>query len=400
MGEGREIRPAWDAEVSADQLRRSTLEYIGSMAYAADAPGRYLYSASTSRPTLYASAYAAMTRDLHGELATVPPANRREWASYLQSHQDVDGLFRDPVIFGRGMYAGDPLWCGRAHLTHHVITALCCLDAQPLLPLRWLDQFKGANVIEEWLQEREWETRVAWVGNEVMNVGSLLQYVRDWQRDEEAGEVVARMLDWLAAHVRADIGMWGTLDAGDALRRSHLVQAAYHIWPLFGFDGRPIPHRGEAVDVVLATENERSGFGWGEHNTNAPFWSSACEDIDSIEPLVRYGLATEVGWGRVAATLTRARQAVLQNRNPDGGFVFARNLPAVVEGQLSDWYPDESLQAAHDQSEMFSTWFRTLSIALIDRALDEDAADWHFCQAPGMQFWGEPGVRRDASVGE
>jgi hypothetical protein len=175
------------------------------------------------------------------------------------------------------------------------------------------------------------------------------------------------------------------------MQRSQLVQAAYHIWPLFEFDGRAIPYRDSAIELVLSTENARGGFGWGVHNTNAPQWSSACEDIDSIDPLARHGLRSALHREPAEQSLRRARKAVLENRNPDGGFVFMRQPPAT-EDKRPDWYPDENLSASAEASEMFSTWFRTLSIALIDTALGgSKASEWTFCQAPGMQFWGSPG---------
>ena len=39
---------------------------------------------------------------------------------------------------------------------------------------------------------------------------------------------------------------------------------------------------------------------------------------------------------------------------------------------------------------MFPTWFRTLSLALIARALPEHSLGqgaWQFVRCPGMQFW-------------
>jgi hypothetical protein len=175
------VETAADPDLSVSRLRGPTLGYVSRMAWAEDCPGRYRYSETANQPTLYASTYAAMTRHLYRDLDSLGDADRREWIAYLQSFQDVDGLFRDPVIFGRGMYAGDPTWCGRPHLSHHVITALQCLGGVPQLPFRWLDQFKGAGSIEAWLASRNWAQRPAWVGNEVMNVGCLLQYARDIQ---------------------------------------------------------------------------------------------------------------------------------------------------------------------------------------------------------------------------
>ena len=61
-------------------------------------PGRYRYSAACSVPTLYSSTYAAMTLSLFGK--EIP--DREQWIQYFCDHQDEDGLFRDPAIWGVG----------------------------------------------------------------------------------------------------------------------------------------------------------------------------------------------------------------------------------------------------------------------------------------------------------
>ena len=131
---------------------------------------------------------------------------RAEWIEYLQSHQDDDGLFRDPLIFDQGWYKGDPEWCGRRHLSCHVVTALTCLGAVAKKPLRFLDPFLQPGGLVKWLEARDWARQPDFVGNEVLNVGTLLQYARDFQQDERCGPVmrgVAR-LDDDASHERAD----------------------------------------------------------------------------------------------------------------------------------------------------------------------------------------------------
>jgi hypothetical protein len=371
--------PATDAVLR----RRRTLAYVESLRVS-DAPfGRYRYAAAMPQPVLYASTYAAMTRDLCDDLWSLGEHERREWIAYLQDHQDIDGLFRDPLIFDQGWYRDDPLWCGRPHLSCHVIVALTCLGAIAAKPLRWLDQFLAPGQIETWLENRDWRDRPAWVGNEVMNVGTLLQYARDAQGNRAAGEALRRMLDWLDGHwLDAATGMWGGLDASDPIGRSHLVQAAYHIWPLYTYDGRAVPCLGAAIDTVLQTQNPVGGFGWGVHNPDDPWRGSACEDIDSIEPLVRFRTLTRYRSDEVRAALERSIAWVLANQNADGGFVFVRARPFE--------YGHPLMRAEADESALFPTWFRTLSLAYLGVGLPDTGVGqlpWRFCQCPGYQFW-------------
>jgi hypothetical protein len=42
---------------------------------------------------------------------------------------------------------------------------------------------------------------------------------------------------------------------------------------------------------------------------------------------------------------------------------------------------------------MFPTWFRTLTLAYLGRALPASplgAIPWRFCNCPGIQFWLDP----------
>ena len=126
---------------------------------------------------------------------------------------------------------------------------------------------------------------------------------------------------------------------------------------------------------MLATQNPRGGFGWGVHNPADPYTSSACEDIDSLDPLARFSRQTEYRREEVDAALRRGREWVLTNRTPDGGVVFLRDCAFE--------YGHPALRGEAGQGAMFPTWFRTLSLALVETALGE--GEWKFCDCPGMQ---------------
>jgi hypothetical protein len=104
---------------SVNKVRENTLRFIESMRLADGAYGRYRCAAGGTQPTLYSATYAAMTRHRYRDLDSLTESQCAEWVEYLQSHQDDDGPFHDPVIFDQGWYKGDPEWCGRRHLSCH-----------------------------------------------------------------------------------------------------------------------------------------------------------------------------------------------------------------------------------------------------------------------------------------
>jgi hypothetical protein len=371
----RATEPADGAEMQS--RRAATLRYVESMRIAAGAYGRYRYSAGMTQPTLYSSTYAAMTRSLYRDLDTLTPAQRREWIEYLQSHQDDDGLFRDPLIFGEGWYKDDPEWCGRRHLTCHVTTALTCLGAVAAKPLVCLEPFYDRDRLLEWLAARDW-SKADFVGNEVLNVGTLLQYARDFQQEPRAAPAMRAMLDWLSEHhIDPHTGLWGTYDVSTGPGLSRGVMGAYHFWLLYFYDGVSIPHVEPAIAHVLRTQGGKDdGFGQGVHGPR----SSACEDIDSIDPLVRL-LSTSRRRDEILHALRRAERHVWGHQNEDGGFTWIRGTAFE--------YGHPLLAAPADGSGMFPTWFRTLSLAYLGAALPDSATgscDWHFANSPGIQF--------------
>ena len=143
------LLPAAEVKTAAfmAERRSETLRYVEGMRFLDGPYGRYRYSAEMAQPTLYSSTYAAMTRSLYRDLDGLTPVQRQEWIAGLQAHQDDDGLFRDPLIFGQGWYKDDPEWCGRRHLTCHVVTALTCLGAVAAKPLVCLEPFYDLETI-------------------------------------------------------------------------------------------------------------------------------------------------------------------------------------------------------------------------------------------------------------
>lgn len=354
----------------SDELKAGILSFIKKRRVGV---GEYLYSESAGQPTLYSSCYAAMTRSLLGD--EIPPNERREWANYLHGFQDEDGLYRDPVIFGQGWYEGDSFDSGRPHLTCHVLTALACLGETARKPLAFIEEFLEVENLKKWLDAKDFGEKIAWTGNDICNLGTMLQYSRDFHNDTRAGKAAEYMLDWLDEnHIDPRTGVWGSRDISEPIGRSHAVQAAYHWWLLYFYDRRPVPCIDRAIDTVLSTQNPKGGFGWGVHNRDEPFNGSACEDMDSIDPLVRMSSASDYRKEEVYSALKRASEWFLKNRTPDGGFVFILDRPFR--------YGHHELFSEAGKGGMFPTWFRTLSLSLIGDIIE----DAYFIRCPGYQF--------------
>jgi hypothetical protein len=371
--------------------RGRVLRFIESLRLPGQTYGRYRYAPSQSEAVSYASCYAALTRHLLGDLHRLSIAERAAWGHYIQSFQGPDGLFRDPALACDLAEKAD--WWGWRHLTCHALMALAALDVQAPYRLAWLDVLRAPAARQRWLDEQDWGAEVAFTSNCVQNWVIGLQYTRDVQHQDWADEAVTHILNELDRRVDVPSGLWGppqTTVYTDKVWLSQRVQAAYHFWLLYLYEGRKPPAPQAALDHVLATQNERGGFGWGVHNPTAPLNSSACEDIDSLDPLVRLAQITDYRRDEVRAALLRARPWVESNYNPDGGAVFMRGVPFQ--------YGHERMSSAAEESALFATWFRALSLAILDWGLG-DRAGWHFLNAPGYQFMTSGGQIGPRSVG-
>ncbi len=328
----------------------------------------YLYSAKTKRPTLYASTYACMTLSLLGKLDSMSADQKLGWVEYFNGYQNkADGLFYDPVVDSALFRKAD--WWGARHLALHMVIAYTDLGSKPRYPFRFLEEYYDHRYLKNWLDRVDWSSPITHhddIDNQIMNVGCLLQYQRDTWRDEQAGEAVVYLQQYLLEKVDPETGMWCGYDVLDPDQLSRMVQFAYHLFPLFFYDHVPLPYPDTIARFVLATQNKFGGFG-------VKLNSSACEDIDSLDILIRLLPAVPKLKADIDTALKKALLWVLCNQVEDGGFVF-RLEEAFVYG-----HPETS--SNKDQGAMFPTWFRTLSLAYLARYFA--ISDYNLNRVPG-----------------
>lgn len=351
--------------------RERALAYLGRMREGGPASLGYRFAGSCRTPNLYTAAYACMTLSLLGVADELPPGTRRAWANHFDSFQSAeDGLFYDPRIDGDAFRGGDS-W-GAGHLALHVIVAYEGLGAAPPHPFRFLERYYDDGE-DSWCRGRGGEllgTPDEAVDNRVMNVGCLAQYARDRQGDRRAGAWLAGLKERLAKRAEPGTGLWGRVPPGDRAAASRAAQFAYHLLALQLYDGDPLDRLEEKIDLVLETQSEIGGYG-------APLNSSACEDIDSVFLLVKLAERSPYRREEIRTSLKRALPWILSNANPDGGFVFR-------QGEAFS-YGHPEMTAGPDESSLFATWFRTLSLAYLVRHLGLPNG-YVIRRVPGLEF--------------
>jgi prenyltransferase beta subunit len=330
---------------------------------------QYKFANSSTESELYSSVYAVMTLGLFDEVKNLNIKDKDSWSNYILSFQKENGLFIDD-------YLESPLsnkihYWGWFHLLPHLIIALDYLDIKPKYDFKFLYDIFEQDTVEEWLDSRDWKENYLAVSNEIMNITVLLQYSRDTFNNELGKEYADRILLWLKTNqIDKKTGLWGNKTSRSSLDISKAVKTAYHFIPMFVFDD---DLEGINIDnIIKYTLQTQNSFG-----TYGPCClTDGCEDIDSLYLLTQLPITNEFK-SDVESSVKIFFDKVFTNMNDDGGFVFQRLRPFQ--------YADSKLKSNIDESNMFGTWFRTLSIAYACQYLNIEN-DFKFSNVSGYQF--------------
>jgi hypothetical protein len=356
-------------------LRSRALDYAEKLRIKGAPYGRYRYVEGDGPPLLYASVFATLLRHLLGDLDRLTSEERVQWIEYINSYQCEDGLFRDPLVSNEIAETED--WWGWRHLTLLVLMALHALSGQPIRPLAFLEKVDTPSKVRLWLDTLDWQTRVSFTSNTVQNYGAAMQYARDFMGETHLKDAIKELLAGLTERCDSMTGLWGNGFGDRRVALSEGVQTGYHFWLLYWYDGLDIPFPKRAFESILQLQNGLGGFALTHLNT------TACQDIDGVDPLIRLALKYPELRDRAYKPIHQALRWILYNFNADGGACFQRQAPFI--------YGHELMASQSDQSSIFATWFRMLSVGVSCEFLktikpELNQMRWLFVDAPGYQF--------------
>ena len=319
-----------------------------------DLPGEYRFWAA-GQISLYASCYAAMALHYLGALdAEMEP---KAWCAYINSWQDPE----------TGYYLGPELAPGQAtrremdddyvrrHLLVHVLPALEVLGGAPAYPLAFARAFAEPAHLEEWLQRRDWSK--AWLeGNNLLAIGQFLIHLRDREGYAPAADALDLYFDWLDKQQDPGTGLWGTNGFCDP---REALYGAYHQLLIYHACDRPVRHAERIIDTVLPLQQPDGYF------SRVP-GGGACEDVDAVDMLVNLVKRTGHRLEDVRQALAAVVPHILRQQAPDGGFVYRWGRPYMQSGLLRTFVPI-------DRPDIFSTWFRLHTLALINEVVEHPA---------------------------
>ena len=337
--------------------------------------GKFKLSTEGKRD-IYSSCYYIMSCSLLDFKISKDRCN--EIMEFIYKRQDRDGLFYDENLINYA-YIKEDGW-GARHLMPHLIILYERLNRKPLYNFEYLSAYHKYENMMNLINSLNWNN--AWsASNFVMNIGVMLQYERDFMNVSDANDGIKAIQEWLLENIRTDSGMWYKGNINSKVSKYEMIRGAYHLYPILFYDDIDIPYKEKAIDIILSLQNKYGGF---DFRIN----SSACEDIDAIEPLIRLSILTN-GYRKeeVRKALEKALVWCVHNQMEDGGFVFRK-------GEKFN-YGHENMASGINESNMFATWFRTLCVCYIYDFLTETRG--RYVRVPGYEYplWGEKGINEE-----
>lgn len=315
--------------------------------------------------TLYASCFAVMIKHYTGTLSTLPTEEKEHWANYLNKWQDEEtGRFIGLEISNSELTSPMHDWNHiTMHLTAHVLPALDLLGAKTKHPLFFAHTFLDLSKLQRWLEQRDWKD--AWLeGNNLLFILQFLVHLRDRENLPEAQESLDMVFNWLDMNVDPKTGLWGT---NGYCSTFVAMCGGYHQLLAYYHENKLMQYPERLIESTLSLQHSDGGF-----NPNGG--GGACEDVDAVDILVNLYKRFDYKRSWIRSALRKALRSVLEKHMPDGGFVYNLNQPFMHMGI-------KRTVSSPNQSNIFATWFRTHTIALISEILTDEPVsrfDWLF----------------------
>lgn len=361
-------------------------------------------------PTLLSSCFSVFIHELLDLLQAKSKLEQQDWTSYLRNSQEAEsGLFIDPLLkpddLSDGLHSRGYLdW----QTTMFGISALDALGQLPDHSLNFLTPYRDSAHLQAWLLQRDLSN--PWMmSNEIMFLMFFFSY--EYLRKGMQGSLTRLELifDYLNYHRDSRTGFWGTNHGADLY---NAMAGAYHFLPFYAFFDKALPHAERMIDSILALQNPCDGLFLAKGG------GGACEDMDAVGTLIILTTVTRHREQDIVHALQKVRQAIKGNQRPDGGFSWSQRKPYGIQEWLHAFNPFlphldlhtiyvlkrsaiagpfktvksmchagwEKMRFKVDQSDMWSTYFRLLAIALIERKLEleRDGHQWKFRSLPGL----------------
>lgn len=303
---------------------------------------------------------------------------------YIKGMQRDDGVFWDDTAgwVSRGSHAKDYV---EFQKTFFSLIALDMLGLSPSAPLRFMKQFENGTRLRDWLENRNW-INFWYSSNELMFVLFFMILIRDRYQEKISvwNSRIHQVFDLLEKKQNSKTGFWGDFVEKDP---ANGLFGAAHICLFYEYEKRPIQFAQEMRQTTLSLQNQNGLFG---HR-----FGGACEDYDAVDVLLR--TCSNVDQEAKEAIKKVIHAIHLSKKSNDTGMsyrlvlpglqaIFYRFIDKIKGGKINYYSGLKAMEYNMYKADLWSTYFRCMTLALSDFALHEKRLDsWKFYNLPG---WG------------
>lgn len=265
--------------------------------------------------------------------------------------------------------------------SYFAVISLDMIKENPKYSFNFLIKFKTKEYLSDWVEQRMNE-RFWYASNKLMFLLYFLTY-EQVRLGKNNIEIINFVFDRLDNHQDSTTGYWGTKTEP----LEHGMYGAAHIYMYYNYHNREIKFADKISTNTLNLFNEFGLFG-GKYG-------GACEDYDAIEILNEINTYQKVTDIRYFNTLRKHLSVVLKHQHRDGGFSYRidnRDYLRRLKKKYITGSEDFSYGAwnkmkanAFYESDLWSTYFRILSLAKIECILNTGDCKFNFYDLPG---WG------------
>ena len=370
--------------------------------------GGFYLQKNFNQTTLMSSAFSIITLELINSLGKIETSKEQ---NYFLKHQDEKtGFFVDPNLNLEYNKIED-IEFNYIHYqtTAFSLSALDALEMKPKYNFTFMNSFRGKEKISKFFEKINW--RNPWhESNKIMFLLQFFSYEYIVMKKKDSLVDIHTIIDCLDSAQDSKTGLWGTQFKASSFAS---MAAAYHFLIFYKYFNRKI-NFSEKISSSVFQLQMRDGlfhpFGGG----------GACEDLDAID--VIYKISSDVST-ESEESLERAYRALLQNYDKNGGFSWAKRptfpflvglkyfnpslelfnigmikwiiknnyigslIPYFKEKKIYEYSNWNLMKYNINLSDSWSTWFRLLSIATIERLLPDlkkHDIDYKFRRLPSI----------------
>ena len=336
--------------------------------------------------SIYTSIFAIFIMDLFNKVENWSGKEVDSWVDYITSYQDKKTGCFIPTNYN-GELESKPVF----QLTAFCLSALGILKSKPKYKLEFLRKYSQKKLLKEYLIRHGCDKGYGKSGNMAMFIAIFFTFQYELSGKNIYKHLITNWFDLHDSWQNPNTGFWGKFENSDPYLG---FQNGFHQFVIYNYWDRPINYSKAIIDRVLKLQDINGHF------AHVP-GGGGCYDYDAVDILINIGLKNKYREADIYRSLNLIKKTILASQNTDGGFSESNLIPKSYLHLCSKnylmylTYPPEAhivksklintLKAIRNkrvvthwtishrtwsESDMWDTWFRSLSLAIINVQLN------------------------------